>query len=668
MAKQFNPFHKWLGFDEGLTQPNHFQLFGVKSNSDDPIGFRKQIHSRAKEFLAKLESMSDEEVGERKKLHTKLRRYVVKAHETMLDDKLRGVYLKGLHQRAREQKGSAKPLAVPPPQKGNPAQTSKNPPMQTMKGTGNKTIKQKSNVKPTDEPVVPMAIPLSKPDSHEVDDFGSKADTEVNFDNLSSEEIVIKPGRVKRKKSWLIPVLCVLMTLLCIAGISGLVMNFGNKLDTVLTDRPASNNNSATAVVDDTTSPEEVPTSDAIPTQDEIRKATEKLVNSKREESPELGSTMKSEAGSPEAPKETQPATPEAAAEPITLSEPQLQSLRFLFERARKEMKRGRLEAANKLYRTADSIFEGGKPGGDQAVLLDELNNGRKVVKHLEGFWEQVKRSSMKITGGELEPKPGVIIGFVEGRENDVVLRFGENVKIPYRSLRPGLAMLLGSRKGAPNLPAWRLQQAAFHMIHSDGSDESKAKIEALIVAAETDNYDSSAIRGFWNSAFEDAVPEPSMTSVSSDVKQKMSQQLVAGKYKKASELEPNSARDLANVYTSVAYNDPMMRIVALDESVKLSHRSGEAFEMLDSIDELHQWTEVDTSMLKADGFRAMTAKLPAAPGARTIGEAFYEFLMSPDASAIEPAKLRKLKKRILESVSRNGQDDLRRLISQTMD
>jgi hypothetical protein len=654
MAKQFNPFHKWLGFDEGLTQPNHFQLFGVKPNSEDPIGFRKQIHSRAKKLLAKLESMSEQEIGDRKKLHTKLRRYVVKAHETLLDDKLRGVYLKGLHQRAREQKGSAKPLAVPPPQKGSPAQTIKNPPTQTMKGSGNKTIKQKSDVILTEKPTVPMAIPLSKPDSHEVVDFESNADKVVNFDNLSSEEIVIQPGRIKRKKSWLIPVICVLMTLLCVAGISGLVMNFGNKLDSKLTARPEASNDQASNIVADATTLKDVPTPDAPPTQDEIRRATEELVNAKREESVEVS-------------KESQSANPKGIREPITLAEPQLQSVRFLFERARKEMKRGRLESASELYRTVDSIFDGGKPSGDQAALFDELNNGREVVKHLEGFWDQVKRSSMKITGGELEPEPGMIIGFVEGRENDVVLRFGENVEIPYRSLRPGLAMLLGSKKGAPNLPAWRLQQAAFRTIHSNDSDESRTKVEELIVAAEADKYDGSAIRGFWDSAFGKAIPSPTMTSVSGDVRRDLSKQLIAGKYKKVSELESNSARDLANGYTSVAYNDPMMRIVALDESVRLSQRCGDAFQMLDSIDELHQWTEVDTSNRKADGFRTMTAKLPA-PAARNIGEAFYEFLMSPDASAIEPAKLRKLKNRILESVTRNGLDDLRRLISQTMD
>ena len=661
MAKQFNPFHKWLGFDKDLSQPNHFQLFSVKSNSEDPIGFRKQIHARAKSMLSKLEQMTDEEVGERRKLHTKLRRYIVKAHETMLDDKLRAAYLKGLRQKVRDAKGSAKPLAVPPPTKGNgsqaASQTITHQPLPTMKGAGSPTIKQKSDVNLNKEPAVPMAIPLSKPEGHEVVDFEDNSNGEVNFDNLSSEEIVIKPGRVRRKKSWLIPVLCLLMTLLCVAGILALVMNFGNKLDVGSTN-PKASNGAEPKVVANVEAPEKAPTAD------EIRKATEDLVNSKREESTELGSDIAPDVGSDLAaatpPKQSRP--------PITLGEPQLHSVRFLFERARKEMKRGRLDSALEQYRMADSIFDGKRPDGDQGVLFDELNNGRAVIKHLEGFWGQVKHSSMKITGGELEPEPGVFIGFVEGRENDVVLRFGENVAIPYRSLRSGLAMLLASKKGAPNLPAWRLQQAAFRILHSDGSDESKAKIEELIAAAEADEYDGKALRGFWNSSFADVVPDPNMTSITDAVKKEMAKELIAGKYVKVSDLDPKLAGELANGFTSASFNDPMMRIVALDESASLSQRSGDAFQMLDAVDELHNWTEVNVPKMKADGFRAMTAELPSAAETRVIGEAFYEYLMSGDASALDPNKLTQLKQRVLGRITGNGLDDLRRLISQTMD
>jgi len=265
MAKQFNPFHKWLGFDEAMSQPNHFELFRVKSNSEDPIGFRKQVHSQAKLMLAKLEEMSEEEIGQRKKLHIKLRRHVVKAHKTLLDDQLRAAYLKGLRQKVRAKKGSAKPLAVPPPQQGSVTQASKPPRKRPIieKGSSDQTIKHKSAVNLASEPDIPMAIPLSKPRHQATDDSDNSANSDVNFDNLQSEEIVIRPGRVRRKKSWLIPILCILMTILCIAAISALLMNFGNRLRFQFSSTPAVNNSAPAkkpmadaTIMDDATDPE----------------------------------------------------------------------------------------------------------------------------------------------------------------------------------------------------------------------------------------------------------------------------------------------------------------------------------------------------------------------------------------------------------------------------
>lgn len=664
MAKQFNPFHKWLGFHEDVTQPNHFQLFGVKPNSEDPIGFRKQIHSRAKLMLAKLEQMSDEEIGGRVKLHTKMRRYVVKAHETLLDDKLRAAYLKAMRQKARIAKGSAKPLAVPPPQKSSvsdpTSQTSKKQvdPKQTMKGGSTPTIKQGSDVNVQTPRAVPMAIPVSAPNVPQVNVSGSNLKEEVNFDNLKSEEIRIRPGRIKRKRSWLIPVLCGLMTLLCIAGIGALVMNFGNQYgiggnpDVVDPVDPANPVDPAAAKAED-------PSAELTP--DEIRKETEKLVNAKREELSEKNAGSFSN-GSDDIP------APIRLSDPITLSDPQLHSVRFLFDRARREMKRGRLESASEQYQIVESIFDGKRPGGAQAVFDAELNHGREVIKFLEGFWAQVKRSSQKITGGELEPEPGVFIGFVEGRENDVVLRFGENVMIPYRSLRPGLAMMLASKEAAPNVPAWRLQQAAFRIVHSDGSGSAKSKIEMLISDAEADGYDGSPLRMFWNSSMEVAVPEPTMTSVSSSVSKEIRRQLVGDKYGKISRISPADAETFAKGFTSVAYDNPEMRIAALTESVELCLKSGDAYQMVDTIDELHRWTEIESAQKKADGFRVVSSKVSSPLQARVVGGAFYEFLQSPDAANLKPGRRARLTERVLETVTSNGLDDLRRLISQTMD
>jgi len=688
MAKQFNPFHHWLGFNEKLTQPNHFQLFGVKPNSDDPIGFRKQIHHRAKAMLAQLEQMSDEEVGERRKLHTRLRRHIVKAHEALLDDKLRAAYLKGLRQKAREQKGSAKPLAVPPPQQAA-SQTSKGETESlTFKGSGTPTIKQQSiDDGAAAQPAIPMAIPLSKPAVSEASQFNAGSGNEVNFDNLESAPVSIKPGRIKRKKSWLIPIVLAVMTLFCIAGIGALVNSFGNKLG--LGADPIPRKADPAAVVE--TGTDTIPQAEkppAGPTSEEIRRSTEEMVNSKpaaEELSPDALSTKaleeavgianvpdemtkpeeeRSETRAPEESTENVRPSPNA----IDLTDPQMHSIRFLFQRARNEMKRGRLESAAKQYDMVESIFEGQKIHLDQISLTKELKNGRGMIRHLEGFFKHVKLSARKITGGDLEPEPGTIIGFVEGRQHDVVLRFGENVAIPYQSLSPGLAMALGAKKGALNVPSWRLDQAAYRIIHTEPTPESNAKTEELIAASEADEYDASAIRGFWTSKTADIFPEATMTAISRQDMKPLTAELRNNKYKNVDRVDPQLAGQFATAFSSVAYKDPTMRIVALNEAIRLAERAGDAGQMLDLVDELNNWTEVDTAKMKSDGFTKMVKKFSRGVDPRPIGDAFYEFLKSPDATKINRPRLNSLRQGMLVFVDGNRLLYLKRLITQTMD
>ena len=685
MAKQFNPFHHWLGFDENLTHPNHFQLFGVKSNLEDPIGFRKNIHARAKAMLKQLEGMTDEQVGERRKLHTKLRRHIVKAHEILLDDKLRASYLKGLRQKAREAKGSAKPLAVPPPApaaKGiasnddqAASQTGKHEGL-TMKSKSSKTIKQKSDIDLAEEksPAIPMAIPLSKPDTLDIPDV-TKGE-EVNFENLKSEEISIRPGRIKRKKSWLIPILLVIMTLFCVAGIGALVTNFGNMFAQTQNPTPNPTRKQPAALVDGGAFNSESETPATPPTTEEIKKATEELVNA-TPEAKDVDAEMGSGSGTKQASETTEGETTgssmaETPAESVNspavaLTDSKLQSIRFLLSRARKEMVRGRLDSASDQYKTIRSIIGGSLPE-QQAAIAKEIKDGRGMIKHLVGFFDQVKLSSKQITGGELEPEPGVIIGFVEGGEDGVVVRMGENVAIPYRSIRPGLAMLLATRKAAPNLPAWRLQEAAYRLVHSNGSNETKAKIEDLVAASESDKYDASAIRGFMDPGNLYSFPEPTKADVAKEELSELTKALVGKQYARVSQLSPAEAFQFGKTFSTAEYEDPAKRIAALNESVKLFVRAGDAFQMVDTIDELDVWTEIDSAMMKADGFVKIASKLPEGSSARWVGEAFFEYLKSADATEVQPQKLKRLKQRMLKLVTFSGLDDLRRLISQTMD
>ena len=209
---------------------------------------------------------------------------------------------------------------------------------------------------------------------------------------------------------------------------------------------------------------------------------------------PYLGTEESSSEETQMSPEEDPPFFPEENGNGSTNAsqsrESQMHSIRFLFNRARNEMKRGRLDSASEQFKMIEAIVEGGKLQGGKISVAQELKNGRSMVKWLDGFYDHVKEAALMYKGGQLEPEPGIIVGFVEGNQRGVVMRFGENVAIPYRSMSPGLAMTLALKKGARNVPDWRLQQAAFRIFHSERTDKSEAKTKELIAASEADGYE----------------------------------------------------------------------------------------------------------------------------------------------------------------------------------
>ncbi len=680
MSDKFNPFAAWLGMDEENYLPNHFQLFGVKSVSEDPIGFRKKVHTRAKSMLAILEGMSEQEIGDRAKLHVRIRKHVVKAHATLMDDKLRAAYLKQLREKAREGKAS-QPLATPSPQK-------------PLKPTAVKPSMPVAMKAPAAEaeaaaPAVPMAIPLKNVATPAAPAAGSGSD-EPDFSGLASERISIRPRRIKRKQSRLIPVFCVVMAVFGTAILVYLLTNFPTRLNEFLDGKdsqpqPTATNDSETGIADKGA--------------DGLRKSVESAVNS-RDSVPELkdpgnikvnmdgvgsgnseasSSDSDSDSGSgsdsnsqpkPNAGSDTKPA---AAAEPespaaVTLTGPQLHSVRYSLKRAHRAMRRGRLAHAQRMLIAAESQI-GGALQGEQSVLQKRLDDSRKFLELVRGFWKQVKSSSRKITVGEVQLDSGRIIGFVEGREQDVVLRFGENVEIPYQSLRPALAIKLAEMNAIKNVSDWRLQKSAFQYLHSQGAAESlQEEIETQIGLSEADGYDVSAIRGYMDQQWLKLIPVPERTASDSSILAELGEKLTAQRYKQVAKVSPSDARKFATAFSTASYDDPLMRIAAIRETVRLSYRAQDAFAMLDAVDELKRWTQIDAAEMKHDGFMRIGRAGMDRDTGRVYGEAFLEFLKSADASELVPKKRDRLRENVIAGVKEMGLVDVRRLIDQTVE
>jgi hypothetical protein len=212
MTKQFNPFHEWLGFDESVTKPHHFQLLGVKTMIEDPIGFRKKVHTQAKKLLNQLEAMSDEQIGSRTKLHTRLRKHIVKAHDILQDDQQRKAYLKTIRAKSRLHKDS-KPLESTAPLIPSPSQLASAKKSSSAKKPS-APEPQKTEAK-TDQTVIPMAIPLQREIEAEIEESSS----ETSPPNIAVQYQKRTSTINKRKRSLIVPILCVLMLLLSVAGL-----------------------------------------------------------------------------------------------------------------------------------------------------------------------------------------------------------------------------------------------------------------------------------------------------------------------------------------------------------------------------------------------------------------------------------------------------------------
>lgn len=86
----FNPYVMWLGLDEQIRNPNHYQLLGVGTEERDPC----RLDAAARRQLAKLNSA---EPGERYDELESLRKRVKEAYSVLTQIESRAAYDKQLY-------------------------------------------------------------------------------------------------------------------------------------------------------------------------------------------------------------------------------------------------------------------------------------------------------------------------------------------------------------------------------------------------------------------------------------------------------------------------------------------------------------------------------------------------------------------------------------------
>jgi hypothetical protein len=673
MATKFNPFHEWLGLAPKLTNPHHFQLLGISHKITDPAKFKKAAHAAAQAQLAKLKAI---DVSPRHEpLKKKLKGRIVVAHDTLLDDQKRSAYVQQL--KAKIQSGNSvkqsgvklaesNSAAIDPEVSEAPTVVPSSPPPVPVSSNAN--------------PAIPMAVPLaSKPAEDEpafvIAGDSSRRSDEPNFDNLDGEAVKVYPGRRKRKGSWLVPILSILFMAAGVIGITSLVLNYDNLFSSLKQPAPAPVDNSVTpaeGLADPNNpngSPEKKIGKPMTPlTDSELSAVKDQATNMELPEGNKPGnaSTEKEAASMPKA-------NNVAADDPfgtVTLGDNQVETLKFVYQRARKLFARGHDQRALELLGFAQSTFADVNVVKEQQALQQEALAAMEIGKQLDGYWNQVKSSAMAMPGGQEMEVGDQIIGFVEGREEDVVMAIGgdRTVIVPYRSLRPGLSLAIANQGAIESIPRWRLQEAAHRAVNAFSSPNNNKKARDLITKSEADGFDGTLLRQFIRSKFDSVgqkiAPQPAMDPAKLEG---LIKQVRGEKYGDPKKVSEDQALGLSKKLLETISEDPEVRIAELHEAFYLSIVARRPFQMLDVVSELKRWTEINSTRMLKQGLIAMSELDMNKKQLREFGEAFLEYLELPESIEIKEKVRAQMKSAAFKMMFDANIVDVARRIEQTM-
>lgn len=561
MARKHNPYQLWLGLAPQLTNPNLFQLLGIDPDSTDDAAMKEMAKVSAKSLLNKLRAVKTKTDGERK-IKQKLNEKIMLAHETISSPEKRKIYLRKLRQSA----ANPHPRTAPGTNAQSPGTSTENPtPSPGVPPMAISDIPHAipiaipvTALPPTTPPITtPAASGISPPPSPTgLNAIGGSVEPPLpgnqnpNFSSLNAEPVVkIVPVRRKTSRSWIVPLVVLVLIVGGISGLLSLVSKYNNILELIpRNQQQVESTNSSTS---SPATPGSTESSAGVPPQTPISDATPGNLNSidastKREtvanRSPDEhlktglprditivgapGSNTSNPAivSTPDTPVDggltggdsfPRPDPPNSKTDanliggadnpfdiPVAdvarrLTDPQLTSLRLAHHRSRDALFRQdtklaiayNVEARQLLQRYNATLPD--EFVAEQRGLIQSIESLEQIVGWVEEFWRQVKTSSAQMAGGLGVEVGEKTIGLVEGRQTDVVLRIaGKNTAIEYQDLTPVLAITLGELATINDVPQWNLAKSAFLATKLPQYPDLESRQNAFLEQAATDGYD----------------------------------------------------------------------------------------------------------------------------------------------------------------------------------
>ena len=636
MAKKRNPYQLWLGLNPKLTNPNLFQLLGVDPRSTDETAIKQKAVSSAKVLLQRLKAVevkSDAEKVFKQKLHAK----IVLAHETLIAPEKRKQYRQALIAKADANKQNpATPVPAPPnTTSANQAAPAPPPVNPSVGNSSTVNVSPGSPIPASPEVEIPSAIPMAMPVSSTTQTIittNSAEDEpagqgEPNFDNLDAQpQVKVYSKKRKTSRSWIVPI--VVLTLL-VGGVGGLV-SMMTKYSNIFELIPSLKEKVTVVQPNDSKdTPPGVTASDGSKTETlTVPETAHNAIDYKGDEDPnmedsdrekrlrdgedKMGSMTKSTEEAEMKPdnKNTQSnrsgANEDDPQKVRTIGDGKLNTIRLALHRSRDALFRQDLVLAKHFNGDVKNLLKRYKIAADEVVALDQrgliraAKTNQQIIKWVGDFWEQVKSSSIEMSGGDSIKIGDKTMGLVEANDEGIVLRVaGQNESIRYSDLTPILATTLGDLGSKESVPRWNLAQAAYMGVMSAQYPDLKQLQYRILNQLKIDGYDmeSETISDFtepdW---FQLGLPKKKMAPLDDS----RFNEVIAGQRKRLDYKHPASVPvervdEVIYKLTLNIRNDSAVRVARLWEAIALIKKGNRIWDLMYVNRELNDCcTEVD--------------------------------------------------------------------------
>ena len=686
MSLPFNPFHKWLGLAPQDKNPNHFRLLGVNPKLTDSDEIKKAVDDRVRSRLVLLSKIP---AGKHDELVQKLKHRIAIARKTLLDPQARASYLEALNQRAKTQASanpakvakspSTKPPSVKPsivasnsdlnPPAVKPAQPKAPIAPAPASPEPSRPIPARA-VSPSVNAPIPMAVPLATNVSASapaaiVNDEEEQSLGAINIDHKISR---------KRKKS---PAGILFGLGMLAATIFGGYLIYDNfdalkKVTEVAEVDPQGAAPIEGVVESSGGSSSAAPKRTATP----VRSKTKSFPKIDLNNLPELNiaevvnhEQTKNRAfadngfadKTPSGADKKMMSEPDGATEPVARANPvnmvsldefQISKCRRHLERARRSLYRREKSVASKSAQAALEILNQVRKGPTDVFVAEQepvaklASATKEACGLVEGFWNQVIKSTNQQSGGQEIEASGSIIGLLEADQEKFTVRMaGANVTYEYHFCPPNLAIELAKMGDIGDIPTWNKQLATFYVVNQVDGKRFDAEINALLRESEAAGHDCDGIRHFAEFEF-GSIGKPDTKIEMPDqrtLEESIAEFRTENEITSINSLDPGMAGKLAELLLQIDSPNFQQHVAYLEEARNLAIRGGNASQVEDAIIELDNFARVDRAELMGDSLIALSKSKLTSGQSRTLMERAIPFLISSSSSPVPPKSREKL-------------------------